>query len=170
MAAAQVVATGSASLQVPAAGSAHRLRTAANALRALQGIRSSNEDTLLIVPRMEVPSGAFMLAGVFDGHGGARCAAYIRDNLPRHLERELKEKAPEKALEQAFLDIDGEFLGCARDGPAPRALGERASDCPIATVRWAAPGPCLTSAVCWAACAQHASGRALWLDRRGCAR
>jgi hypothetical protein len=130
-------------------------------VRPLQGIRSSNEDTLLIVPRLEVPSGAFMLAGVFDGHGGARCAAYIRDNLPRHLERELKEKTPEKALEQAFVDIDGEFLGCGTRPFGPSALlqpcdGQR-------------PDPCLTGTVCGPR-VQHASGRALWLDRRGCAR
>merc|ERR1719479_115462 len=54
----------------------------------------------------EDPSAAYF--GVFDGHGGAKVAAYCANNLHRHIVRrpEYTQAEVEEALREGFLECD----------------------------------------------------------------
>ena len=55
--------------------------------------------------------GGFQAYGVFDGHGGPKCARYVARALPVILARCLQEEpSPRAALRRAFLETDQNFL------------------------------------------------------------
>merc|ERR1719195_2002785 len=74
----------------------------------MQGWRVSMEDAHVHILSMgpEDPSAAYF--GVFDGHGGAKVAAYCANNLHRHIVRrpEYSRGEVEEALREGFLECD----------------------------------------------------------------
>lgn len=74
----------------------------------MQGWRVSMEDAHVHILSLgpEDPEAAYF--GVFDGHGGAKVAAYCANNLHRYIVRrpEYKQGDVEEALRQGFLECD----------------------------------------------------------------
>lgn len=74
----------------------------------MQGWRVSMEDAHVHILSLgpEDPKAAYF--GVFDGHGGAKVAAYSANNLHRHIVRrpEYEEGKVEEALREGFLECD----------------------------------------------------------------
>jgi len=74
----------------------------------MQGWRVSMEDAHVHILSLgpEDPSAAYF--GVFDGHGGAKVAAYCANNLHRHILRrqEYEQGKVEEALVEGFLECD----------------------------------------------------------------
>ncbi|CAM38550.1 protein phosphatase 2C-like protein [Leishmania braziliensis MHOM/BR/75/M2904] len=71
-----------------------------------QGIRSSMEDEHVAVVEPEV-----CFFGIYDGHGGRQCAEYVRSRLHEiTLTHESLKTAPQKAISDAFAQVEREFL------------------------------------------------------------
>lgn len=72
---------------------------------SLNGYRTSMEDTHI----MHAPlNGEMAFFGIFDGHGGARCSAYLAEKMPARLSA-LKEPISPKKLELLCQEVDQEF-------------------------------------------------------------
>jgi protein phosphatase 2C family protein 2/3 len=74
-------------------------------------VRAYNEDYIAVVPDLRKPanlggnyqSKKVSYFGLFDGHGGAGCASYLRDNLHIMIsQQECFPMNPENALKQGF--------------------------------------------------------------------
>ncbi|MCH1430814.1 MAG: protein phosphatase 2C domain-containing protein, partial [Chlamydiales bacterium] len=92
-----------------------------------QGFRPNQEDAhILNEIEVEIADKSLKIPvfGVLDGHGGAACSQYVRENLPRILKEKLEqfskgkfplsEEAIYNALKIAFVELDAEYKG--RDG------------------------------------------------------
>lgn len=81
-----------------------------------RGRRRDNEDCHLAVPDLlpgrAPPVGFF---GVFDGHGGARCAEFVAENLAGMVSRHVEGgRTPRTLFTSAFEQVDSEFLALAQ--------------------------------------------------------
>ncbi len=71
--------------------------------------------------------------GVYDGHGGAACADYLRDNLHQFVIREAAFPwNPREALKKGFENAERKFLEMCQ-GP-DGSLVERSGSCGVATM------------------------------------
>jgi protein phosphatase PTC2/3 len=83
-------------------------------------IREYNEDRVSIILNILKPKSKAKLDiewpqicffGVFDGHGGAACADYLRDNLHNFVvQHELFPQHPIEAITQGFKDCEKNFI------------------------------------------------------------
>mmetsp|Transcript_44930 Transcript_44930/g.74940 ORF Transcript_44930/g.74940 Transcript_44930/m.74940 type:complete len:545 (+) Transcript_44930:65-1699(+) len=76
-----------------------------------RGRRRNMEDFHSAVPEM-IPGRAVGFFGVFDGHGGGRCADYSAKNLPKIVSQRI-DKTPRSLFQGAFSKLDDEFLSIA---------------------------------------------------------
>lgn len=84
-----------------------------------QGKRPYNEDRYLCQPKIQYPlmltrkqqTQLHDLYAVFDGHGGSKCAEFLKENFPVLLARSQQlETNPEEALRQTFAKAEDKFL------------------------------------------------------------
>jgi len=109
-------------------------------------VKASQEDAAVAHLSAEGPS----VFCVFDGHGGAECATYAKDRLPRRLLSEIRQRVPRApahrpatnshgdarqpavadrlaaATSAAFRKLDGDFLRHAASAPHPVESGATA--------------------------------------------
>lgn len=72
--------------------------------------------------------------GVYDGHGGAKCADFLRDNLHQFVIRELDFPwNPYDALRKGFEAAEKSFLDSALQSYA-RGVPERSGSCAIVSL------------------------------------
>lgn len=77
-----------------------------------------NEDRITVLVRAQEKFESLVQKGiqscnylaVYDGHGGAECADYLKDNLHVHLMRNLDTKDPTSCIKDAIKAADEEFL------------------------------------------------------------
>jgi serine/threonine protein phosphatase PrpC len=99
------------------------------------GRRVNQEDRLLLCPRLSVPTGSadsaaaaaacdprFAMAAVFDGHGGAEVAEFLRTHLEARLSRALRDEGryEKRRARAALRETQTQTRGSA--GPADPAL------------------------------------------------
>ena len=94
---------------------------------AAQGWRVGMEDAMTVRLSLSKRHPDISLFGVYDGHAGHRCAAYLEDAVPRVL-GELRDPTSVDELEDSMMRLDEEFL----KRPDQR---ENGSTCVIALVR-----------------------------------
>jgi len=78
-----------------------------------RGRRRNMEDFHSAVPEMIAGKKAIGFFGVFDGHGGGRCADYSAKNLPKIVSQSI-DKTPRSLFTGAFEKLDDQFLSIAR--------------------------------------------------------
>lgn len=104
-----------------------------------QGIvREYNEDRVSIILNIVKPASRASenwpkcsFFGVYDGHGGAACADFLRDNLHQFVIREQDfPYNPIGAIRKGFESAEKHFLGMALDSYA-KGIPERSGSCAI---------------------------------------
>jgi serine/threonine protein phosphatase PrpC len=74
---------------------------------SLQGNRPVNEDVLFVEEAFVQDSPMTLLAGIFDGHSGDRCARFLSEQIPSQLKNhKLYQEQPEAALREVILQCD----------------------------------------------------------------
>lgn len=74
-------------------------------------VKPFNEDRILIAPRLSNDHPDISLFAVFDGHGGHGCAEYLKEMMPRFIDKqECLKSQPEQALKNAFKEAEEEFM------------------------------------------------------------
>ena len=85
-------------------------------LYAMQGQRTTMEDTRTIIPHLQGSLHQSFYA-VYDGHNGRLAADYAHEHLITHFLKELNgKKTPQEALNNAFLTTDQQFRGKVQPG------------------------------------------------------
>ena len=88
----------------------------ANTYRGL--VRNYNEDRVSIIINMAKPENytkknwpKISFFGIYDGHGGSKCADFLRDTLHKIIfSNEYFPENAEKAIKNAFLKTENEFI------------------------------------------------------------
>lgn len=108
------------------------------AVNTYQGIiRNYNEDRVAIILNIAKPAEykgnwpRCSFFGIYDGHGGYKCADYLRDNLHTYIVKdEAFPENPELALKNGFLAAEQEFINnIAMD--EQKNLIERSGSCAV---------------------------------------
>ena len=98
---------------------------AAYAANTHQGIvRNYNEDRVSIILNIVKPPSRkeeiwpkCSFFGIYDGHGGSKCAEFLRDYLHQFVIRDLNfPKHPKEALRNGFKQAENKFLEICQDG------------------------------------------------------
>ena len=104
-----------------------------------QGLfRTYNEDRVSIILNIVKPPSRSSetwpkcsFFGVYDGHGGAACADYLRDNLHQFVIAEAAFPSnPREALKQGFANAERQFLEAAI-GRGKNSVEERSGSCAV---------------------------------------
>ena len=101
-------------------------------------VRKYNEDRVSIILNIVKPSsykGSYWPScsffGVFDGHGGNKCADYLKDNLHNFIIKSpYFPKNPTKAITEGFQNCDEEFISNHALGPN-NIVADRSGSCAI---------------------------------------
>lgn len=93
----------------------------------LQGARPTMEDQSIVWEGFHVEGsthGPLSLYGIFDGHGGAMAARFVKDNIQRVLTDQLTQHAElGEAMRNCYLRLDDEFLkSTGRDSSGTTAV------------------------------------------------
>lgn len=98
--------------------------------------RNYNEDRVTAIPYLEQPKNKrtakepyCSFFGLYDGHGGAACADFLRDNLHQFIVRESCFPAnPESAIRKGFEAAEREFIRICQ---SKTKLVEKSGSCAV---------------------------------------
>jgi len=104
-------------------GEAQTAQSPGYACSSVQGMRNGMEDQHVAArPLIDNHQGKHdvHLFGVFDGHGGTRCAQFLKQSLATAVKQSIagSSDSVEEALRRAFLDVDNQFCQDEAGGDA----------------------------------------------------
>ena len=73
--------------------------------------------------------------GIYDGHGGSKCADFLRDSLHKIIfSNEYFQENPKKAIKNAFLKAENEFLSTIAVDKKTGNILDRSGSCAIIVI------------------------------------
>ena len=105
-------------------------------------VRNYNEDRVSIIINMTKPENytkkywpKISYFGIYDGHGGSKCADFLRDSLHKIIfSNEYFPENPEKAIKNAFLKAENEFLSTIAVDKKTGNILDRSGSCAILVI------------------------------------
>ena len=105
-------------------------------------VRNYNEDRVSIIINMTKPENytkkywpKISYFGIYDGHGGSKCADFLRDSLHKIIfSNEYFPENPEKAIKNAFLKAENEFLSTIAVDKKTGNILDRSGSCAIIVI------------------------------------
>ena len=105
-------------------------------------VRNYNEDRVSIIINMTKPENytkkywpKISYFGIYDGHGGSKCADFLRDSLHKIIfSNEYFPENPEKAIKNAFLKAENEFLSTIAVDKKTGTILDRSGSCAILVI------------------------------------
>ena len=105
-------------------------------------VRNYNEDRVSIIINMTKPENytkkywpKISFFGIYDGHGGSKCADFLRDSLHKIIfSNEYFPENVEKAIKNGFLKAENEFLNTIAIDKNTGNILDRSGSCAILTI------------------------------------
>ena len=105
-------------------------------------VRNYNEDRVSIIINMTKPENytkknwpKISFFGIYDGHGGSKCADFLRDTLHKIIfSNEYFPENPEKAIKNAFLKTENEFINKIAIDKNTGNILDRSGSCAILVI------------------------------------
>ena len=105
-------------------------------------VRNYNEDRVSIIINMTKPENytkkywpKISYFGIYDGHGGSKCADFLRDSLHKIIfSNEYFPENPEKAIKNAFLKAENDFLSTIAVDKKTGNILDRSGSCAILVI------------------------------------